>query len=318
MSLKRKIEGDSEGPPKKKVEQVADADCGVFAGKSSPKYRVGTDPWGYSVTLRKSDFQKAVRRGNEAQALVAFFVCFNMLTLFPGNSSAKAIQTNIINRLIICVLEDVGVANVPLVSYVVRVVGAMTQSQKTGSVARCGKLLGRVIVAMCRSEKTRIQSHMTHSYGTKNRVPATAAGVDIHDPTGNTLADPNWFVHVVNDPEMMWDKLGRSGVLHKLYMRVASRNKQAVLQYALTERHFICTGKLKGGLSTLKLPVVDVTAYIRNSVEMEPAAEARDMHTSEGRGKSKAQFRTQGATVKNQSLVFYDAVLEKLYMNSLY
>lgn len=54
------------------------------------------------------------------QALIAFKEFFTLRELFPDSSTARAYQTNICNRLVITVLEDIDVANLALVNAVLR------------------------------------------------------------------------------------------------------------------------------------------------------------------------------------------------------
>jgi hypothetical protein len=317
---KRKASAPLVPPVPKRVA----AATGIFVGKSDPKYRVGTDPWGYALTLRKSDMQKAIRRGDIRQALVAFYVCFNVPKIFPDNPSAKAIQTNILNRVIICAMEDIGVANNPLVLHIVCAIFAMTGGK--GS-ERCGLTVERMIVAACKSKKVRIQSHMTHAYGEKNRVAAAAAGLELRDEPHKLLSDPNWFRLVRADPVRVWDRLGAktNPLLYRVWKKAAQRNKQAVLQYALARAHFSAVGKVgKGAMVLGSLPPMpkELRGVRRNHEEAPPKDEAYDIHTSQGKHRhgsvGKTVFRTEGAMVSNLDKTIHDPVLEKLYVKSLY
>lgn len=316
VTLKRKAtKAIDKCDPKRKTTH------GIFIGMSDPKYRVGVDPWGFSLTLRKSDMQKAIRRGNVRQALVAFYACFNMPELFPNNSSAKAIQTNILNRVMICAMEDIGVANNPLVLYVTCAISSMTQ----GKGERCGIAVERMILALCESKKVRIQSHMSHAYGIKNRAAAIAAGLNIKDQPETSLADPNWFGFVHVDPMRVWDILGakQKPILFRVWKKVAERNKQAVLQYALARSHFSALGQIgKGVMMMGSLPSIkkELRGVRMNLIEAPPKEEAYDMHTSQGRHdkEGKRVFRTSGAMVSNLDKTIHSDTLEKIYMESKY
>lgn len=331
-SLKRRGPGFALAMPVKRVKTVPGAepagDPSIFRGKADPRYRVGCDPWGFSLSLRKSDLQKAIRRGNLDQALVAFYACFNMPLLFPNNPSAKASQTNILNRVMICAMEDVGVANPQLVREVTSRVFAMT----AGKAKRDGELMERLIEAMCVSKKVRIQSHLTHAYGSKNREAVIAAGLTLRAEPLPSLEDPNWFKVAERDPMRVWVKLGAKPggskiyqpLLARVYTKVAQKNKRAVLQYALAEAHFKALGKISGPGPFDSPPVLpEASPYAhparKNMMFMPPKDEAYDMHTAEGRSSSdKLKFRSSGASVSNLDLSIHSPILERIYINSNY
>lgn len=121
----------------------------VYQGQATCKYHSEMDPWGFSITLRKSDFQKAIRMGKISQALVSFFACYNIGVLFQDESNAKRVQTNILNRLIICSMEDIGVANPSLVFEILDRIGPMIKNRSKRDPA----LIGKIIVKMCKSKK---------------------------------------------------------------------------------------------------------------------------------------------------------------------
>jgi hypothetical protein len=332
-NLKRRGPGFAQAMPIKRIKTAAPAvapagDPSIFRGQADPRYRVGCDPWGFSLSLRKSDLQKAIRRGDLRQALVAFYACFNMPLLFPNKSSAKASQTNILNRVMICAMEDIGVANPQLVHEVTSKVFAMTAGK-----AKCdGEMMGRLIHALCLSKKVRIQSHLTHAYGSKNREAALAAGLTLRDEPFPSLEDPNWFNVAERDPMRVWVKLGVNlggskafqPLLARVYAKVAQNNKRAVLQYALAEAHFKALGKIPGPtpfdppLVLPEIPQCDLPA-LKNMLEAPPKEEAYDIHTSEGKRYSdKLKFRSSGAKVSNLDLSIHSPILERIYINSNY
>lgn len=305
--------------------QVARAD--IFMGEACPKYRVGKDPWGFSFTLRKSDFQKAVRRGHVKQALVAFFVAYNMPALFPHATGAKSIRTNMLNRVLVCALEDIGVANCGLVYYIINM-AERTWLRRKGTNP---ELLARVITAMCASKKTRIMSHMAHTFSEKNTALALEAGVDPtispSTPLGG-LEDPRWFRVLESAPEAAWRAMLRvvPCTFEALMKRMAARNRPAMSRFALAVAHFSAKGTLgvhelpSPLCRTLELPPCPyrVCDLLTNSIEAPPAPEAYDMHTPHGaRGEEgKRVFRTQGARVHNQCARFYVRAYEEVYIKS--
>lgn len=296
----------------------------IYKGEACPTYRGAKDPWGFSISLRKSDFQKAVRRGNIEQALVAFYVCFNMVELFPGVSGAKSIQTNILNRIMICAMEDIGIANEQLVNHTLRTIYPMVK----GKSVRDNRKIEQIIVALCKSKKVRIQSHMTHAYHVKNRELATKLGIPVSDSVGQSLSDPNWFRVAIEDPEQVWRKLGamrekrisNEPICYQVWKNVAQSNKRAVLQYALSVAHFKAIGKIKPSKLQFVIEKVDnaMLEDIRlNKIRLDPCKEAYDIHTREGKANSdKKKFRTDGALVSNLDIDLHDPLLEQIYIES--
>lgn len=286
----------------------------IFRGESDPNFRSAKDPWGHSISVRKSDMQKAIRRNNPEQALVAFYVCFNMVALFPGDSRGKRVQTNILNRVIVCAVEDIGVANLPLVYQIIKDVGAMVDNK----TQRDGAVVASWIVAMCESPKTRIQSHLSHSYGVKNCELAKENGIDQQKPKGGDLKDPNYFRYVFEKDQhpMVWTLLMRSELkdLFHRYKKAADRNKNAFLQFALARVYF----GLKVPFSYVKpKEYVDIKGISKNQLELAPKEEAYDMHTGE-KGMDKRQFREVGSIVENQDPKYFEENLYKIYLDSNY
>ena len=251
---------------------------GIVRGKSTSTFRHAVDTWGHLITLRKSDFQKAIRRGNINQALVAFFACYNIESLFPSDPSAKSIQTNIINRLVICAMEDIGVANTSLVTSIVKVIVPMVKKRGL----RNKHTLAKYVILLCNSKKTRVQSHMSHYYAKVNNV---AFDIDA------TIDNPQCFsVCTVGNGELVWDKVGNQ--MHDIkqyWITVAKRNKRAIAQYALSVAFFGIGGnkEQKDAImhyEPVSLPSIDdiVISIMHNEIDMEPLPEANDMHVNGG------------------------------------
>lgn len=302
----------------------------MFVGKADPKYRVGCDAWGNSFSLRKSDMQKAIRRGLVEQALVAFHSMFSLAIIFPGNPNGKREQTNIINRIAVCAMEDVGVANVPLVMWAVRVCFGMTMYGEE----RKPFLLERIIVALCHSKKTRVMSWMAHAYGHKNRALAYKFGIEppLSIEADPLLTNPQWYNVAETDPLAVWRVLGvdpaakpkSRPMLYNIWTKIAQRNRPAVIRFALSVKHF----KIKfSPLSANTAPVqekwlhadFDNVEDIRlNLIDKPPQECANDMHVRKAKTREeKIKFRTEGSYVDNEEKS-YDpvGVLKQIYAES--
>lgn len=288
---------------------------GIYVGQSTPTYRVATDPWGFSVTLRKSDMQKAIRRGNFDQALVAFFSCYNLHKVFPDVQNAKSIRTNMLNRLVICAMEDVGVANTNLVMQVSEMLDKAIKESIPDT------LIATIIYNMCLSKKTRIQSHIAHAYHPKNNDLSMKHGI-VLNPNPLSASDPNWFYVAALDPDMAWRHTnGRYPILYKIYRRMADRNKDAVLRFALAVNYFSATGAINPSEETWtfhSLPTNNphIEEAFLNKYRLDPQECAYDKHTSEGSEKTTRQFREEGAIVNNECQMFNVPIYQQIYLNS--
>lgn len=149
-------------------------------GKAKLIYRHSTSFHGFQVDELKSALQKAIRRGQSDTACKAFAEMSNLLSLFPNQTIAKSIRTNAINRVIICALEDVGVANPPLVLYTLENLLPMTWKKKRAdfdfeSVITC-------VMRLADSPKSRVTSWLHHAYGVEaNRELSAAEGLVWHE-----------------------------------------------------------------------------------------------------------------------------------------
>ena len=129
-------------------------------GKAIAKHNHSIDFWGTPIDERKSDVQKAIRRGLVTQALFSFSCGIQMIELFPNNSTAKAIVTNFINRLIVIAVEDVSLANPRLVKSILPTLTLMSRKP----YLRNKKTLDWIVTELANSPKSRLCSHLYNAY----------------------------------------------------------------------------------------------------------------------------------------------------------
>lgn len=150
-----------------------------------------TDYFGVEFDVRKSDVQKAIRRGLFPQAMSSFFSIYMLPKLLGEGGQAQGKVTNMINRLMVIALEDIGVANPTLVFRVIRDLYPMTIDTKA-KMPRDPLVLARCIKDMCESPKSRLCSHWYHVYTLEaNKELAKKHGFDIH--ASDSITDPNIF-----------------------------------------------------------------------------------------------------------------------------
>lgn len=323
-------EDEDEDPVSSPPPEPVEDEAKPFAGKAVAKHNHSVDPWGNKVDVVKSNFQKCVRRGNRIGALISFFTCYNMETLFPDSATAKALRTNVINRLLVCVAEDVGVANVALLKKCLEEALPMALRR----APRDPRVLGTLVAMAAASPKSRIQSHLYHAYAPENVEVARKFGLETKEPGVErlTVSDPNCFALVGKRDELLWGKISKvvpelAALAERAYDKAATSNKRAFLQCALTVAHFVARGGEEGRVLAKELAEEVPEKEIRpplladlliNGRELKPIPQAYDMHTTAVKKgpEAKKKFKVEGAFVSNVREAFFDPVLEKIYVSS--
>lgn len=121
---------------------------------------------GYPLDVMKSALQKYIRRGILDKALMAATEIFRMAEV-----GGEAGQTGVINRLSVIAVEDIGPANIPLVTEVL---------DHLNKDIRDPALIFTIVQLLCESEKTRLPSHVRNGYGTeRGRQAAVKRGLPV-------------------------------------------------------------------------------------------------------------------------------------------
>lgn len=124
---------------------------------------------GYTLDIAKSGLQKMIRRGETDKALQLAFEIF----AFSKIDKAKAIVSNLFNRLCVIAVEDIGPANLPLVSNVL--------TSFLDEESRTAENLHQMVVEMAQSPKTRICSWLARAYSFENRQISLENGLETED-----------------------------------------------------------------------------------------------------------------------------------------
>lgn len=309
------------------------SDNDIYIGESSAAFEHEKDPWGFSVALRKSDLQKAIRRGNFRQAMVAFFSCYNLSRIYTEDQNAKSIRTNMINRLCVCAFEDVGVANTRLVTWTCIMLENILDMLKNGKRPNVvymenhiENLLATVIYQLCISKKTRIQSHMSHAYAMANQyISINQFGLDWNQyPKG--ISDPNYIREFEKNHNLAWShsRYAFNPAIYNAWKRLLGNNRNAVIRYIFVALHFTTRNMLsfddvnQSNHSVIKVPErYKLKMYYENKIKLDPMECSYDMHVSGGKtNEEKIKFRKYGAMVENQCIKFYNPNYEKIYQMS--
>ena len=285
---------------------------------ASVNYRKPKDFFGRSVDELKSMFQKGVRLGEKMEALSGFFACYNLRALFPEEKAALAIQTNIINRLIICICEDVCYANPALVRDTLPQLVVMSQKPET----RNPQFLADVIQTVTESKKSRWCSHAAAFY-----FPSEPAEtLDFASPTCFTWLETKW-----PEVEARIKTLGLAREFFKMLLsyhkRCAEKNKKTMKRFILGLAHFLKVDSEQGRYfrsewsrkARTELASVDITPYLAHDKSVYPEVPdyAIDMHTSKGRSlkRDAKRFRAVGARVENEHELMKNTEYEAVYLN---
>jgi hypothetical protein len=312
--------------------------------------RMGSDKdyFGISIDVRKSDVQKAIRLGNEKQALASFFAVFMMPSFFPRvegeeetykvASRCQGMVTNMINRLIVSALEDIGPANPALVRKVCITLMNMSEDPKL----RDPQTLVRIITLMCRSKKSRVCSHLFHAHHPKNADKAAALEFD--------GANRELWQALATADELEL-KLKKQTHLQTMQLAVSMHNQRPHTEFLTYLMKFSKKTDPNHAMPAFSRYVIAfVTFYdsqtdqgeyfrkldsehvtLRNPLDNEESAEkylnptpdwlspmevSVDVHTKAGRkrGRNANEFRVSGAHVENECEVMMDKKAKELYL----
>ena len=112
----------------------------------SVEYRKECSENGQKLGETKSAIQKYIRRGEEEKALKIGREMSSYWLLQEG----MRVKTNLMNRLKIIYMEDVGIGNYEIWEWMVEKMGEMKEAKKREEVE---KILEEVIRVQCRSRK---------------------------------------------------------------------------------------------------------------------------------------------------------------------
>lgn len=125
---------------------------------------INTTYSGVEFDVAKSALQKYIRRGITEKALLVAVEIYRLKEV-----GGDAAVSNLCNRLALIAVEDVGAANLSLVTDVVRVLEDGARDLPT---------ILAIVQLLCLSDKTRMMSHCWRAYATKEgRTVSTAAGI---------------------------------------------------------------------------------------------------------------------------------------------
>ena len=291
-------------------------------------YRQSKSYHGLRIDELKSHMQKSVRRGAGDEACKAFSSMTNMLELFPNEPMAKAIRTNALNRVLVCVLEDVGAANPTLVLYVLRRLLPMSWRKQRKPFSLAAAL--ECLQLMAASPKSRITSHLYHAYGVAaNRELALEQRLPVGNVDLSTapLSNPNCF--------RCWDqgKQAQDLVMNRFFQSEhAARldgvcwlkeayaqlsEKRPVVAFALACAHLDLSAEsmlYKGACVSENA----LRAYKQHDFDLEILADAVDVHTARGRqsGRTAADFRHRGAAVEREDPRLHNDALLYIYTHT--
>jgi hypothetical protein len=111
---------------------------------------------GQKLGVSKSAIQKYIRRGEEEKALMIGRE-MSSYWLLEDDSAVSRVKTNLMNRLKIIYMEDVGIGNYHIWGWMIEKMNQMKQATCREQVE---VILEEVIIVLCRSRKTRLCSYL--------------------------------------------------------------------------------------------------------------------------------------------------------------
>jgi hypothetical protein len=284
---------------------------------ASANYRKPLDFFGRPIDQVKSMFQKGVRLGEEKEALSGFFGCYNLVALFPEEKNARALQTNIVNRLIVCICEDLCFASPRIIRDVLPTLILMSKKPELRKPA----FFANVIKTITLAPKSRWCSHAAAFYNTQEVT-------EVLD-----LSNPNCFTWLNNMPKIIAEiessKLEPAffKMLFGYYKKSGEKNKKTIARFILGFAHFLKVESDQGIFfrnewkteDKLTLEEVDVIPYLTHDKSVYPDIpdHAIDVHTSKGRSLKRdvKRFRAVGACVENEHPLMNNKEYEAAYNN---
>lgn len=180
---------------------------------------------GYPIDQVKSALQKYIRRNMKDKAIMAGIELYRMAELANG----KSIQTNLYNRLAVIAAEDIGIANLPLVINVIKLI--LNEDRDIN-------MLITMITKLAESNKTRIMSHLYRSYMTDEGhqcsinlgLKTTDDNTQINDDDESVEKGVNWLMIMANAKMSNSQALSDASkyYLLKFYELLCKRDKLAL------------------------------------------------------------------------------------------
>jgi hypothetical protein len=271
---------------------------GIYVGQCTPTPPV--DPWGFPVSTRMCDLQMAIRRGKFHQAMVAFFSCYNIHKIYPDVEDAKIIKDDVIKTLMMCAINDVGVANVNLTMRVVDLLRTIGDQPL---------IFTRVIYNLCLSYKTAVQKHFAHAFHPQNETLRKSMGVDCNkNPT--SFKDLGWFYVAAETPDTVWKYLKAYHPL--LYSTYCQTGEISILWFAISSEFFKERNPVTERCFLMPLPTDDPLIHdvYMNKHKLDP------LECSYENKNTVLQKRTEESVLYNECILFKYSIYKAIYFSS--
>jgi len=308
----------------------------------SLKYRQTVLHSGHRSDLVKSNLQKSIRLGNTSEAQRCFAALVTPLDLPALDEKeqriAKSLRTNVINRVIVCAAEDIGLGDLGRVKAVIDALQPMTKSGKRQEfdLERC---LGAVAL-LSESVKSRTTSHLFHVVQACNSELAAENGFAVVRirPESVPLCSLNTFQAIGDKASeaTLWSRLQNTQELDQpflssLYTAYQQQSeKRPFMQLALAYAHYALSIDPRYTeyfrqclLECPPFPSSEPSflGHLRlNQTEITILDQAVDVHTFQGRQNHATcrEFREQGSVVYPEAELFHKPELMNVYINSKY
>ena len=280
---------------------------------------------GYSLDIIKSAIQKYIRRNMTTKALIAGYEMYEVGNL----EGAKAVKTNLFNRLAVISAEDIGYANPELVLAVINYV--LTRPSKDNPNKELAELFA-IIQLLANSPKTRILSHLNRVYVVpEGRALAKKYNVDVSVPEDPEQAykdkDLRSLGYYGKDLEHNW-KIAKDYIPANVYTLMDKAVKK------FSEKRPFAMFALAWPLMNMPniIEPLDLTptfniwynsedtikTIVNHEYQFTIDPFVVDKHTKEGRGQGadRNKFVTEGTVIIPEDTRFKHDLFEKIYIES--
>lgn len=267
---------------------------------------------GFPVGVAKSGLQKAIRNGEWKLACIMMAEGLGNLSLFGQTSAARAVATNMVNRLMTIAVEDCA-ASPHLVHSVLDRLLKMIKAKEHYDGPKVLPVLCRIVYALCQCHHFR-PSTLTHAFARVNRSIAESMNIHIEekreeDTVFSAPRDLRLFGYVadsVSNPDFVaefWNHYGkRYPQVYEAYkLRSKARDFRAYLQYVICQEVF--GTQLPSDSASLDMAwpeegaVVSALRLKRYSAIIPTESIIYDIHTSRHTPEGAEEFRRHASVV---------------------
>jgi len=294
-------------------------------GKMCTKFRNEISFNGIKFNVLKSAIQKYARRGNFEKGVW----CLIEMDLFLlAGDSSKALRTNMINRLICIMTEDIGPADFSLP---IKIKQLYEKWQNCRNTEKSRKYLIEMYWLLCKAEKIRLVSDVKAVFDLppfnseqhdklhlkiRQRYPFLYEGwndcKNVKEKFVEALENKSdtafLWLRYIDDYEWVWKQLNKENILYFFWKKMTHKERPLYLYHAIC---LVVYERNESVIENFKENVAELYDRNLSGVIIELDDFVYDLHT--GNGKSKYKFAIDGAYVEKECKKLYNPLYRKIY-----